>query len=381
MRIAIDINGITERSGGVGNYVRLLVQELAAIDRRNEYLLYLHHWRAIDGAALRRVVPQQPNFQLVFHRMPNSVALFSEYKLGFRLTEALLKRRAIDVFHGPVNIVPRFKSMRSVLTLHHYKMDSFLPRDLGARGRLYFEVSAQAAAAADRIITVSEATKKTIVQELGIPSEKCTVVYPGGPHPVHRTLPGVALPPALAERLPGRYILFPGPLNLRKNLPMLLEAFASVQDRLGGYRIAVTGQPSAAYAAAILALAQRLGLGANVVLLGEVSMEEMARLYNRAEFLAYPSLYEGFGSPPLEAMACGCPVMASGTTAIPEVVGDAALLFDPANREAVAQALLRMTGDPALRRDLAAKGLERVKRFSWRRMAEAILEIYRQAGS
>ncbi len=381
MRVIIDINGILEKSGGMGNYLRMLVTELAAIDRDNEYVLYLHQWRVPDRAALERLLPKQANFRLVWHRVPNSVSLYADYRLGFRLTELLLKGGPGTVFHGPSNIVPRFKTIKSVVSLHHYVPmgHPLFPRNPDARNRFYFGVVEESVRGADRVVAISENTRKDLVEKLGLPPERISVVYVGGPNPAYRKLDGCVLPPGLAAKLPGKYILFPGPLNERKNLPLLLKAFAAVREKLSGYSIALTTNPSPAFARAAESLAASLGIGGRLAFLGEVSDEEMAVLYNRAQCMVYPSLFEGFGNPPLEAMACGCPVAASNATAIPEVVGGAALLFDPNDASAASAALLRIVEDEALRRDLVAKGFARVKFFSWRRMAEEMLAVYEEA--
>jgi len=378
MRVVLDINGITETSGGLGNYIRLLVSNLAAIDAENEYLLYLHQWKSPDPAALDRVLPKQANFKLVFRRVPNTLSLFAEYKWGIGLTDVLLKGGPKTVFHGPSNVVPRLGTMKSLVSIHHYMPTTdpvLFPKKMDARSRFYFGLTDAVARQADRIVVVSKTTGNHLVERLGISREKVSVVYPGGPHPVYRRIEE-PLPSPLAEKLQGPYILFPGPLNERKNLPGFLEAFASVQNQLEGYRIAVTSTPSESFAATIAATVEKFSLSGKVVFLGEVSDADMAALYSHAACLAYPSFFEGFGSPPLEAMACGCPVMASNLTAIPEITAGAALLFDPADKASMSQALLRIVREEALRRDLIARGFERVKNFSWRRMAQEIHGIY-----
>lgn len=379
MRIAIDINGIAGRSSGLATYLRQLVAHLAAIDRRNEYLLYQHHWHGMGRRETEVFLPRQPNFRLLSHRLPSVACLFAEHALGIRLTEFLLARHGVDVYHGPSNVTPRLRSIRSVLTIHHYlpvSHPTFEQEERSWRERFYFSVTEKAALSAGRIITVSEKTRSDLIEQLDVPPERIRVIYPGGPHPLYRDIPDRPLPHVLASRLPGKFIVFAGPLSRRKNLPMLLEAFASVQGLLQGCQIAITGEIPPSFREVISRLAARLGLAETLVFLGEVADAEMALLYRRAVCLAYLSLFEGFGTPPLEAMACGCPVIASTAGAIPEVAGEAALLVDPFRREAIAQALVEISGDTALRAVLVAKGLERVKRFSWEKMAEEMLQVY-----
>ncbi|MBI4057284.1 MAG: glycosyltransferase family 4 protein [Elusimicrobia bacterium] len=379
MRIAIDVNGVTETSG-LGNYIKLLVSNLAALDHKNEYLLYQHQWRPHSHKDLEGILPRQSNFKLLSHRLPNLISLYSEYTLGIPLVELFLRNYGIDVYHGPSNIVPRFKTIKSVVTIHHYTSvaDRLFQQDpRHFRENLYFDFTEKAAQSATHIITVSEHTKRSLIQELSVSSQKISVVYPGGPLPACKKIEHPVLPPALAAKLSGKFILFCGPLNARKNLPVLLEAFSSIKEKLSAHKIAITTHPSSSYRQAISSLAEKLSLSSRLVFLGDVSNQEMALLYNKAECLVYSSLSEGFGSPPLEAMACGCPVLCSNVTAIPEVVGDAAFLVSPTDKEALAAALLKITTDPVLRRDLVAKGLKRVKKFSWPGMTKDTLELYK----
>ena len=383
MRIVIDVNGILDPNGGVNNFIRMLVARLADIDTENEYVLYLHQWRAPDTAALELVIPRRPNFKFVWHRMPNSVSLFAEYKLGFPLAERFLKLGPGDVFHGPANLVPRFRKARSVISLHHFQRvgDPLFKNRLGTRARFYFNTSESALKYADTVVAISETTRKDLVERLGLQEKDIPVIYPGGPRPTSRPIDNALLSSRLKALLPGPYMLFVGPVNERKNLPAFLEAFASVKEKLGGCRIAVTGFASADYAAEIDAVLEKLTLRKDVSFVGNVSDEELAVLYNLAVCLAYPSLYEGYGAPPVEAMACGCPVIASNAAAIPEVTAGAALLFDPTDLHAMAKAILRINDDAELRRDLAAKGLARAKAFSWEKMAREYINIYKRTST
>lgn len=379
MRVIIDINGITAKIGGLGSYTRLLVSNLAEIDSKNEYLLYLHQWQVPKYEELENILPKQKNFKLVWQRVPNSVSLFLEYKLGLGLTEFFLKNDAETVFHGPGNIVPPLKMIKSVVSIHHYMPTGhplFHQTARSARNRLYFGITEKAARAATHVVATSENTKKDILEQIGIPAEKVSVIY-AGIQPAFRKLDPCALPPALAGKLPGKYVLFTGPLDERKNLPAFLAAFNTVKEKLADYRIAITSGPSSSVAQTLSSLIEKFSLRNNVVFLGEVSDDEMVILFNRAQCLAYPSLLEGFGSPTLEAMACGCPVIASNTSAIPEITAGAALLFDPRDQGAIARSLLKITQDEGLRRDLIARGFERSKRFSWQRMAKEFLDTYR----
>lgn len=378
MRIAIDINGIDQPSG-LGNYLRLLVNNLAALDRGNEYFLYSHCWgrpASLEGLDL----PVNGNFHFIFHKVPETLTLLAEHKFAVNLTERLLADHKIDVFHGPGNIVPRFKKVRSVLTMHHYFSASnpFSPQRLNWRERFYFKCMAYSIKSADHVICDSESTRLDVAELLGPKKGRASVIYPGGPDRSYRVL--AKENPAIRKKygLPREFLLFVGPVNERKNLPKLLDALKLVEDRLGGYKLLVTGISSRYYPAVIREHIRELELTDRVVVCGPVDKTDMPWLYNMAAALVYPSLFEGFGYPPLEAFLCGCPVAASTATSIPEITGDAALLFDPEDQGKIAESVLKILYDTELRKNLAAKGFLQAKKFSWEETVKTTLEIYSQ---
>ncbi len=378
MKIAIDINGITARSG-LANYLRLLVPALAAEDRENDYLLYLHSWTPPELPP--GLLKDAPNFSLAAQRLPQKAELLGERVLGLRLAEPFLLRRGVDVFHGPSNVLPRLSRIPSVLTLHHYMSPAhpLFSKHLGLAERFYFRQTDASLEEAAHVITDSDYTRGEVLNRFGLPPDRLTTICPGPAEPAPAPAPA-RMDEILSSYGLGRgYFLFVGPINERKNLPRLLEAFALALKERPGLKLAVAGDGDPAYMARVKRNAAELGLGAAVAFTGRTGPEQAAALYAGALALCYPSLFEGFGYPPLEAMAAGCPVLASRAASIPEVVGGAGLLFDPENPAEMAGAMLKLAGDPAAREALIAAGRARLPFFSWSKVARETIAIYRKA--
>jgi glycosyltransferase involved in cell wall biosynthesis len=375
MNIAIDINGITATSG-LANYLRLLIKGLAAADRKNRYFLYLHSWNL--PLLPPGTVPAQPNFSVITQRVPQQAELIGERLLGLKLAEPFLLKHGIDVFHGPSNILPKLSRIKSVLTLHHYMpLDHpFFSKHLGRMERFYFRATDNSLAEAAHVITVSEYTRRYIVDRFALDPAAVTAIHEGPSEQPPAPAPGRVRELLAGFGLTGEYLLFVGPINERKNLLRLLDAFALAGASLAGVKLAVSGDGAPSYMALVKDRVDELGLRSRVIFTGRTGPEQAAALYAGAAALCYPSLFEGFGYPPLEAMAAGCPVAASNATAIPEVVGKASLLFDPENTEEMAAALVRAATDKELRAGLIAAGRQRAADFSWDKTAAATLAVY-----
>jgi len=225
---------------------------------------------------------------------------------------------------------------------------------------------------ADLVIAVSEYTKRDIVEFLGVPPEKIEVIYNGIDLEVFK--PRKDIP------FDFPYIMCVGSERPRKNLGRLLKAFTLIKKYFPGLKLVKVGTEgrSSDFRTRTLNQIAELGLEEDVIFVGHVEDKELSRYYSGALLLAYPSLYEGFGFPPLEAMACGCPVVASNTTSIPEIVGDAGVLFDPYEVDEIAEALRKVIEDEKLRKRIIEKGLNRVKRFSWDKTADQTYNLYQK---
>jgi glycosyltransferase involved in cell wall biosynthesis len=229
---------------------------------------------------------------------------------------------------------------------------------------------------ARRIVVDSQATARDVIQHLHVSPERVHVAYLGGPD-----VQEVDLDPGLRDRynLPERYFLFVGTLQPRKNVPRLLRAFAAARDRLGDRMVLALAGQAGVGAASLKDLAGELGIGDAIRWLGYVPAEDRPGLYAAAAAFVFPSLYEGFGLPVLEAMAWGTPVIASDTSSLPEVVGDAGLIVDPLDVAGLADAMARVAEDRSLADRLVANGRRQAARFSWDRCAAAVEKAFAEA--
>jgi glycosyltransferase involved in cell wall biosynthesis len=227
----------------------------------------------------------------------------------------------------------------------------------------------------EHIIAVSVSTKADLVHRLGIHEDRITVIYNGVDHGVFR--------PVLGSRFDFPYILYVGSERPRKNLGMLLESFAILRREsspIPGLRLVKVGLPGRTdeFRQTTISEIGRLGLNNEVIFAEYVCDKDLAAYYSSALALVMPSLYEGFGLPIVEAMACGCPVLSSNSSSLPEVAGDAALFFDPHDSQQLAQLICGLVAEPSLRHELRRKGFHRVQQFSWERTAYATLQVYRE---
>ena len=279
-----------------------------------------------------------------------------------------------DVFHATNHMFPfRVRSARTVLTIYDMTLLLFPEWHPASRLALMGSALAPAAARADRIVTPSQHTRNDVLKLLPVEPER-VIVVPGGIEPIFRPRPEAETAARLAPLgLPmGDYLLFLGTIEPRKNLARLLEAAKSAEV---GTLVVAGGHGW--HNAAIREAMARLERAGRVRALGYVPDDLRLPLLAGARAFVYPSLYEGFGLPPLEAMACGTPVLTSNVSALPEVMGDAALYVDPTDVPALAAALTRIWRDDALRADLKARGLARASQFSWDRTARETLDVYR----
>ncbi|HLG73145.1 MAG TPA: glycosyltransferase family 1 protein [Chloroflexota bacterium] len=354
MRIGVDCRIAHYTWGGTAVYTRRLVEAMAPQARSDELVLF-EAARATRPLAAGAGARRKRLFTPSHHRWEQA------------LLPLELLPHALHVLHSTDYIPPFVRRCRSVITVHDL---AFLrwPEHLTPESRAYFNGHIRRATrSADAIIAVSQATKADLVELLGVPAAKISVVYEAA---------GLELPEDAGESsrwreaagVPEEYVLFVGTLEPRKNLVRLIEAFADVRRRGYGGWLLLAGSPGW-NAEPIL---EAVRAHADCVRTCELD----ARLYAGASALAIPSLYEGFGLPLLEAMAGGVPVLTSNVSSLPEIAGDAALLVEPQDVEAIADGLERLVTDADLARSLAAKGKARAAEFSWERAAAETLRVY-----
>jgi len=287
-----------------------------------------------------------------------------------------LHRIGADLVHGPVFVGPLFAPCPVVVTIHDLSFIRF-PHLFRPANRLYLTVLTRLSARrARRVIAVSAHAAAETAQLLGVPPGRVDVVY-HGVDPVFRPLPPDEVASFRQHRgLPARFVLCVGTLEPRKNQTRLVEAFARIYD--GSVKLVLVGGRGWLYDE-LFAKVEALGLDEAVIFPGYVMNDELPLWYNAATVLAYPSVYEGFGLPVLEAQACGTPVLTSNVSSLPEAAGDAASMVDPCDVEALAEGLNRLLTDEPLRRDLRERGLAHVKQFSWPHTARETARVYHRA--
>lgn len=296
-----------------------------------------------------------------------------------------------DILFIPAHVLPLLHPRRSVVTVHDLGFRHF-HRAHRPLDRWYLEWSTRYhACAATRLLADSEATKQDLIEAYEVPPGRITVVYPGRDESLRPVTDPIAIERVKTRYgIEGDYILHIGTLHPRKNLLRLIEALALLREsftpsgtggtRTSDWRLVLAGRKGWLYEPLFRRLAA-LGLEDGVVFTGYIPQADLAPLLSGAHCFAFPSLYEGFGFPVLEAMVCGTPVICSNTSSLPEVVGDAALLVDPEDTEAWAEALHRLLTNAELRQSLIQRGYRQVQRFSWPRAAQQVLEVFAEVGA
>ncbi len=365
MRIGIDARLVYYHQAGIGQYILRLTQALAQIDRDDEFILFKSRkdkTHIIDQTNFK----QQKLWTPSHHR-------FERLAMSFELAPHVL-----DLLHSPDFIPPSRTRFPSVITMHDLAFllyPRFLTRD---SARYYGQVDL-AARQADHIIAVSESTKRDTVRLLGVPESKITVIHEAA-HPLFTPVTNEEALERTRTRyqLPPDFILFVSTIEPRKNLPTLLRAFRRLRDHYKSPAMLAIAGNRGWLAEEVDHVLDELKLSDAVRLLGGVPNEELVYLYNAAKLFVLPSFYEGFGLPPLEAMACGTPVIVSKVSSLPEVVGDAGILVEPEDIEGLTVAMWRALTDDNLRREMRAKGLKRAATFSWQRTARETLAVYQK---
>lgn len=359
MRIGIDARMVS--MGGIGTYLRTLLAGLSRRDDDAEYVLFAQEkdvdfCAGLGGNFTRRVCDA------------------TSYSLAEQvILPRLLARERLDLIHHPHYFAPFFGKTPMVATIHdliHQLFPALCPSPLHWRASKW--MVARTARRARLVLAVSEHTKRDIVEHVGAPDEKVRVV--------HNALPpgwengNAPLPEALRKLGDTPYFLYVGNHKRHKNLQLLLDAFADLLKKASDVRLVMTGERES-----LENVLQFLKLGEEVVFLGQMPREALPSVYRSALALVFPSHYEGFGYPPLEAMACGAPPIVSDAAALPEVVGDAGLIVPRGDKAALRNAMLRILRESGLRDSLAEKSKERARFFHWEKLAAETQRAYRDA--
>lgn len=366
MRIGIDSRLPYYQVGGISQYVLHLLPALAALDSENDYLVLKSRKDDRDydpeGAAN---FTSRSLWTPCHHR-------FERWALGSELLP-----HGLDLLHSPDFIPPSFGAKRRVITVHDLNFVHF-PDFITKDSRdFYSKQIAWAVKTADHIAADSHHTRKDLVELLDVPPSKITTIHLAA-NPIFQDRPvGSSVEHTLEElNLSRGYVLFVGTLSPRKNVEALLEAYSLLLHEAHFDSPLVLAGGRGWLDDSVFITVRSLGLERQVRHLAGISDERLVHLYHAAGVLVLPSLYEGFGLPPLEAMHCGCPVVVSDRASLPEVVGDAGLLFNPKDINGIASAIQDVLSDSRLREELIQRGYRQARKFSWGKTARETLQIY-----
>jgi glycosyltransferase involved in cell wall biosynthesis len=368
MRIGIDAHAAERDGSGNCTHVRGLLSGLARVDEENEYILY-----ATDpGHPFYEQFRQRKNFCLR-HTRPENPLLRIPFVLGQKTFSDKL-----DILHVQY-IGPFVFRGKLVVTIHDLAIlhlpESFSRFEL-FRSKVLFPLNARRS---DKIITVSDFSKKDITKQFRINTQKIEVIHNGvSPHfhPVKDLEKKKLL--ILKYDIAERFIFSLGRLNLRKNIESLIGAYESLRRKVNYFFNLVIGGQKDVLARNVMERIRTSEFQNDIIVTGYIPDEELPYFYSFADVFVFPSYFEGFGLPPVEAMACGCPVVTSASSSLPEIVGDAAILVDPDKPGDLTQAIYCVLSDHKLGKAMKERGIERVKIFDWDEAARKTLNLYRQ---
>jgi glycosyltransferase involved in cell wall biosynthesis len=390
LRIALDTRRVADF--GIGTYIRNLVRALARVDDHNQYQLIA------SGQAVPEFSGLPPNFETVVFPAPikKGAARTGLAQIRYGL---FLRKLEADLFHIPLNTVPLLMPKPYLVTIHDMSTLLFASQQ-GYRNRLQHFYLRRGLLRADRVMAVSMATCRDVETVLGIPMSRMRVVY-NAPDPIFQAPSAPAMArvngeefgyPAEIQRVMDRYrihypfLLYVGRTNPQKNIPRLVEAFAVLRGEIQEHpvyrdlRLLIIGDEISRYPALRHAVIHSR-VEDTVRFLGFVPIDTLRAFYQAASAFVFPSLYEGFGLPPLEAMACGTPVVCSSVSSLPEVVGNAAEIVNPENVFDIARGMREVLLDRTRRSQLVERGFEQARRFSWERTAQQVLDAYEEIGA
>ncbi len=374
MRIALDYTAGIRQGAGIGQYVRSLVDAMLEQDAHNRYTLLT------SG----RPTPEQP-FPRAENVRGRSVLIPDRYLtiLWYRWHVPLLANYftgPADIYHGLDFVLPPLsKKIRKVVTVYDLAFLEHPETAVPSLAAYLNKVVPEAVKRADVVAAISQTTKQALITHYHTPAKKITVIPCGvGPQFQRVTDPVLLEETRRTYDLQQPFILSVGTLEPRKNHMGLIRAFHEVQqNKPSSLLLAIAGGKGWMYEET-QNLVRELKLEDKVRFLGRVSERELIALYSLAEMFAFPSFFEGFGIPPLEAMACGTPVITSNTSSLPEMAGDAAILVDPHDIHAIAEAINRLAEDVQLREELRQRGYKQAQRYTWSGAAAKMLAVYQQ---
>jgi glycosyltransferase involved in cell wall biosynthesis len=368
MRIGIDATNLNSGWAGLGQYVSNLARSLSEVDRENQYFIFA---RPKIQSELKI---KSSNFQFVNINQPYRPLRLAWEQYGLPLQ---VKRRGIDILHSPHYTMPVIPSCKTVVTFHDmtYKLHPELHRPF--HRHFFPRMMNWSARHADQLITVSESTRTDAIRLIGVDPNKVTSI-PLAASEQYRQLQASDVKETCARYnlIPGQFLCYVGVLEPRKDVPLLIKAYSKIADSINGMPLVIIGKKGWMFDEIFRQITD-LGLEKQIKIPGYVSTSDLVGLYNGAKVFVYPSRYEGFGLPILEAMQCGTPVITTNISSMPEVAGGAAVLITPGNVDELVAAMRKVLTDPGLAESLSRKGIARASDFSWRRCARETLQVYK----
>jgi len=373
MKIGIDASLVVGERAGVGFYTASLIEALAALDRHNEYILYPFFYHIFDPRFKELKAPAA-NFSVRFEGLSEKWVRYLWFRSNIPRHWLLGN---VDVLHTTTYCCPLRHPGKMVTTIYDVSFLHYPEHHTEANRIHCLRGSLDGAVRAERIIAISEHTKRDVIQYLNVPADRIVVTHLAARKEFHPR-PQAEVEAYVRERLGLNepYLLSVGTLEPRKNVRRLIHAYCLLPGDIRNNFQLVIGGGKGWLSSDIYQIVVKMGAESRIRFLGYVPEPDLPWLYCGATCFVYPSLYEGFGLPPLEAMASGIPVITSNTSSLPEVVGDTGLLIDPQSEDSLGSALTKLLSDADLRRGMSERGLERANQFSWEKTALQTLRIY-----
>jgi len=366
MKICIMLRHYEQLEGGVKHYTKSLLPMLFTLGSQHQYTLVYQNPKLIG------IYARYPNVEELVVRVPGTV-LWDQIAVPW-----ISRNRQFDIVFNPKFTVPLLGRARKIWVLHGSEW-FVIPKHFTWYDRIYVAASVPVySRAADAIISVARFVKDDLVKEVDIDPGKIFPIHNGMNPKDFYFIDDAARLDAVRRKydLPEKYIIWVGQIGTRKNIQRLLQAFARLKDDFPHQLVIAGEQRKLQGGKEAVSEIEKLGLVDRVRFLGWVNHDELPAIYRMADHFCFPSIYEGFGIPLIEAMACGCPVVSANLGAPPEVCEDAAILVDPYDVDAIAAGMRRIMTDQPLRAQLIARGLERAKAFGWEQCARQVLEVF-----
>ena len=368
MKIVIDAAYGKKEPAGLELWGQEFLRSLGDFDKSNEYIIYGYFWRNYQERKKLVYMPREKNFSLYVSRIPRQVVDFLESR-NVGIVNKLLPAGDIDIFHGMGFFLPKLKKIKGIITVHGLDFKELKATWYKNEWYKHFPLYLKRA---DKIIAVSGYVKKNLVDFYGIPEEKITVIYHGIRNNFYYFGDVIKKEKSGSEK---PYIVCVATSVERKNILRIINAFNTIKDKHKDVNLLLVGDKEMLFRSLRGRVAE-LNLDDRVIFPGYLGDDRLSAVYNNAECLVFPSLYEGLGLPIIEAMACGCPVITSNITAMPEIAGSAGLLVDPFSEESIRDAMDNVLSDEAFRLEMRKKGLERAKYFSWEKAIRDMIGLY-----